>query len=202
MKIKSAIFLKSAVNPNSYPPEQYPEIAFAGRSNVGKSSLINALVNRKKLAKTSSTPGHTRLLNFYLINDQFVFVDLPGFGYAKVPMSVRKQWGQMIETFLSSRKTLKSVILIMDIRRSPGTEEIDLIKWFDFYHIPKILVLTKADKLSKNQQLQQQIAISRILVTPKENLIIFSATSKQGRDQLWEKIEKAIYPDKSTIASL
>jgi GTP-binding protein len=188
MKIRSADFITSATKPSQYPPANLPEIAFAGRSNVGKSSLINTLVNRKHLVKTSSTPGRTQLINFFKINDAMVFVDLPGYGYAKVPQSIRKKWGPMIETFLSKRETLKGVVVIMDIRRTPGTEERDLIRWLDYYKIASILVITKADKLSKNKQLKQQAAIAQTLTVVKEDLILFSAKTRLGRDAVWEAI--------------
>ena len=136
--VKSAEFVTSAVKPSQYPLAILPEIAFAGRSNVGKSSLINTLVNRKRLVKTSSTPGRTQLINFFIINGSIGFVDLPGYGYAKVPKSVKKNWGPMIETYLSERKTLKGVVLIIDIRRIPRAEELNLIDWLDYYKIPKI----------------------------------------------------------------
>ncbi|UCE51704.1 MAG: YihA family ribosome biogenesis GTP-binding protein [Desulfobacterales bacterium] len=188
MKIRSADFITSATKSSQYPPANLPEIAFAGRSNVGKSSLINTLVNRKHLVKTSSTPGRTQLINFFNINDAMVFVDLPGYGYAKVPQSIRKKWGPMIETFLSKRETLKGVVVIMDIRRTPGTEERDLISWLDYYKIASILVITKADKLSKNKQLKQQAAIAQTLSVVKEDLILFSAKTRLGRDAVWEAI--------------
>jgi GTP-binding protein len=188
MKIRSADFITSATKPSQYPPANLPEIAFAGRSNVGKSSLINTLVNRKHLVKTSSTPGRTQLINFFKINDAMVFVDLPGYGYAKVPQSIRKKWGPMIETFLSKRETLKGVVVIMDIRRTPGTEERDLIRWLDYYKIASILVITKADKLSKNKQLKQQAAIAQTLTVVKQDLILFSAKTRLGRDAVWEAI--------------
>ena len=119
MHVKSAEFVTSAVKPDQYPPAKYPEMAFAGRSNVGKSSLINTLVNRKRLVKTSSTPGRTQLINFFSINEDFTFVDLPGYGYAKVPQHIRKKWGPMVETYLASRPTLLGVVLLVDIRRLP-----------------------------------------------------------------------------------
>ena len=188
MKILSAEFVTSATKPSQCPPAGSPEIAFAGRSNVGKSSLINALVNRKRLVKTSSTPGRTQLLNFFEINGNISFVDLPGYGYAKVPAAVRKKWGPMIETYLSTRTTLKGVVLIMDIRRSPRQEEFDLIQWLAGYSITTIPVLTKADKLSKTKQFKQQSAVAKDLhVDPKE-LILFSAKSRQGKDVVWKAV--------------
>jgi GTP-binding protein len=188
MQIKSAEFVTSATKPSEYPPALLPEIAFAGRSNVGKSSLINTLVNRKRLVKTSSTPGRTQLINFFDINRQMGFVDLPGYGYAKVPVSVRKKWGPMIETYLSGRKALKAVVVIMDIRRIPRQEELNLLGWLAHYSIAGILVLTKTDKLSKNKQTKQQHLIARALERETEDFILFSAKTRRGRDALWDAI--------------
>ena len=192
MIIKSADFIKSAVKPSHYPPAILPEIAFTGRSNVGKSSLINTLVNRKRLVKTSSTPGRTQLINFFNINNAFSFVDLPGFGYARVPESIKRTWGPMIETYLSTRKTLKGVVLIMDIRRTPGTQELVFIEWLRYYTIPIILILTKTDKLSKSKQMSQHIAITKILGIDRNDLILFSAKSRMGKDATWAAIEQLI----------
>ena len=192
MIIKSADFVKSAVKPSHYPPAILPEIGFTGRSNVGKSSLINTLVNRKHLVKTSSTPGRTQLINFFNINNAFSFVDLPGFGYAKVPKSIKKTWGPMVETYLSTRQTLKGVVLIMDIRRIPRTQEFDFIEWLRYYKIPSILTLTKADKLSKSKQMNQHIAIAKILKIDRNDLILFSAKSRMGKDATWAAIEPLI----------
>jgi GTP-binding protein len=188
MIIKTAEFVTSAVKPAQYPPVLLPEIAFAGRSNVGKSSLINTLVNRKHLVKTSSTPGRTQLINFFDINRQMGFVDLPGYGFAKVPLSIRKKWGPMIETYLSERKTLKGVVVIMDIRRIPRQEELNLLGWLAYYSIAGILVLTKTDKLSKNKQTKQQHLIARTLERETEDFILFSAKTRRGRDALWDAI--------------
>ncbi len=188
MKILSAEFITSATKPDQYPPVNYPEMAFAGRSNVGKSSLINTLVNRKRLVKTSSTPGRTQLINFFDINNLITFVDLPGYGYAKVPTAVRKKWGPMIETYLSSRRTLKGVVVIMDIRRIPRQEEHELIEWLKYYSIDGILVLTKTDKLSKPKRLKQHNAIAEALAIDPDKLILFSAKSRQGRDAVWAAI--------------
>jgi GTP-binding protein len=192
MIISSAQFVKSAVTPSQYPPADLPEIAFTGRSNVGKSSLINTLVNRKHLVKTSATPGRTQLINFFVLNSALSFVDLPGFGYAKVPAAVRKSWGPMIETYLSTRKTLKGVVLIIDIRRIPGMQELNFIQWLRYYTIPVILVLTKSDKLSKNKQTTQRNAIADVLGVPKEEPILFSAKSRMGKDDLWDALKRLI----------
>ena len=188
MIIKSAEFVTSAVKPSQYPPALLPEIAFAGRSNVGKSSLINTLVNRKHLVKTSSTPGRTQLINFFNINQQVGFVDLPGYGYAKVPVSIRKKWGPMIETYLSGRKTLRGVVVIMDIRRIPRQEELDLLGWLAHYSIAAIPVLTKTDKLSKNKQTRQHQLIAESLEMDKDDLILFSAKTRRGKDAIWQAI--------------
>lgn len=188
MIIKSAEFVTSAVKPSQYPPEDLPEIAFAGRSNVGKSSLINTLVNRKHLVKTSSTPGRTQLINFFDINGNITFVDLPGYGYARVPAAVRKKWGPMIETYLSSRKTLKGVVIIMDIRRLPREEEQNLMDWLAHYALASVLVLTKTDKLSKTKVIKQQNAIVKALAVAKEDVILFSAKTRRGKDAVWNAI--------------
>ena len=188
MLIKSAEFITSAAKPSHYPKRALPEIAFAGRSNVGKSSLINTLVNRKHLVKTSSTPGRTQLINFFDINGDMGFVDLPGYGYAKVPVSVRKKWGPMIETYLADRETLRGVVVIMDIRRIPRQEELNLLAWLNHYAITSILVLTKTDKLSKNRLAQQHRLIAQALERPKNDFILFSAKNRRGKDALWNAI--------------
>lgn len=192
MIIKSAEFVKSAVKPAHYPSEVLPEIAFTGRSNVGKSSLINTLVNRKHLVKTSSTPGRTQLINFFIINKAFSFVDLPGFGYARVPESVKKTWGPMIETYLSTRKTLKGVVLIMDVRRIPGIQELNFIEWLHYYGVPGILILTKTDKISNTKRIRQHHTIARALGVDHQELILFSAKSRLGKDAVWDAIEQLI----------
>ncbi len=192
MIIKSAEFVKSAVKPSQYPSAELPEIAFAGRSNVGKSSLINTLVNRKHLVKTSSTPGRTQLINFFIINKAFLFVDLPGYGYARVPASVKKSWGPMVETYLSTRKTLKGVVLIMDIRRKPGLQELNFIDWLDYYSISSILILTKTDKLSKTKQIKQRLSIAKDLGVDNNALILFSAKSSRGKDSVWDAVDRLI----------
>lgn len=189
MIIRSAEFVKSAVKPEHYPDEDTPEIAFVGRSNVGKSSLINTLLNRRSLVKTSSTPGRTQLINFFNINDAFMFVDLPGYGYARVPQSVTKTWGSMIETYLSSRKTLRGVVMLMDIRREPGKDEDDLIAWFKHYDIPAIYVLTKADKFSNQQRVANYNRCVKSLGLDPSQLIAFSAKTRLGKEKVLASIE-------------
>ncbi len=192
MIIKSAEFVTSAVKPHQYPEAQLPEVAFAGRSNVGKSSLINSLVNRKRLVKTSATPGRTQLINFFTVNGALALVDLPGYGYARVPAAVQRQWGPMIETYLKGRETLKAVVLILDVRRTPGLEEQNLIDWLALYRRAPILVLTKADKLSKSARIQHGAAIGKTLGVPAGDLILFSAKSGLGRPEVWSAIESAL----------
>lgn len=189
MIIKSAEFVTSAVKPNHYPPPDYPEIAFAGRSNVGKSSLINTLVRRKRLVKTSSTPGRTQLINFFLINDAFMLVDLPGFGYAKVPAAVKKEWGPMVEAYIAQRITLKGVVVLLDIRRQPGAEELNLIDWLRHYGVAVVPVLTKADKLSKTNQIKQRRAAAQALAVTEDRLILFSAKTGLGKEAIWQQLE-------------
>lgn len=197
MKLKSSEFVTSAVKPEHYPEAVLPEIAFAGRSNVGKSSLINTILNRKKLVKTSSTPGRTQLINFFDINKEFSFVDLPGYGYAKVPTRVKKDWGGMIETYITKRETLRCVVLLIDIRRTPGKEDIDIINWLDQNMIPHLIVLTKADKFSNQKRGKHHSKIAEALGCDKKDLTLFSSKSRLGKDALWKNIESYLALDKT-----
>jgi len=190
MKITSAQFIKSAVWPTQYPPAIMPEIAFIGRSNVGKSSLINTLVGRKNLAKTSNTPGRTQLINFFAINEKISFVDLPGYGFAKVPQSVKKDWGDMIEAYLRERQNLALVIFILDIRRDPSVDDLSLRDWLAHYRIPYLYILTKSDKLSNNQAIARKKAIEKTLkVSAEKKPILFSAKTQKGKADIWQFLE-------------
>ena len=192
MKITSAEFIKSALKRADYPEELLPEVAFVGRSNVGKSSLINTLVHRRNLVRTSSSPGRTQTLNFFRINNQINFVDFPGYGFAKVPVKVRAQWKPMVETYLKYRTTLKLVIILLDIRRVPGSDDASLIRWLEKFDIPFLIVLTKTDKLSQNKCSAQQKIIKDFLLLQKGEVICFSAVTKKGRLEILKHIMSVI----------
>ena len=186
-------FLISAFRESQYPPPDKPEIAFAGRSNVGKSSLINILVNRKGLARTSSRPGRTQSINFFCFDNRLYFVDLPGYGYARVPIKVKKSWQHMVETYLDKRSNLRAVVVILDIRREPTSGDVQLLKWLKHYGIHAILVLTKADKVSRQQARTRPQLIGRLIgETSSTSPTVFSAKTRQGKDDLWKKIEEVI----------
>jgi len=192
MIVKSAEFVTSATKPDQYPPSGIPEVAFAGRSNVGKSTLINSLVNRLRLVKTSNTPGRTQLINFFVVNEAFRFVDLPGYGYARVPAAIQRQWGPMIETYLTSRADLRGLILLVDIRRKPAREEDDLIRWLQHHRLPFRVVATKADKLSRNQRVRPLRDIAAALGLTPSHLIPFSAKTRLGRDTVWQAVSELL----------
>jgi GTP-binding protein len=192
MKIQDVEFVKSAVKPDQYPEYDFPEIGFAGRSNVGKSSLINTLIQRKGMVKTSSKPGCTQLINFFLVNGGLSFVDLPGYGYAKVSKKIRALWQPMVELYLSQRKSLFGLILLIDIRRDPGKEEFDLVKWLESHGVPYLIVLTKADKLSKTKQAKRLAAICSQLNREEQGVILFSTKTRQGRETVLDEINNLI----------
>ncbi|MHB8482483.1 MAG: ribosome biogenesis GTP-binding protein YihA/YsxC [Nitrospiria bacterium] len=190
MKIKTAEFVKSCVDPAYYPKQPFPAVAFVGRSNVGKSTLMNRLLNRHSLVKVSSTPGKTQTINFFLVNEAFFFVDLPGYGFAKVPETVKGQWKKMIETYLSRSDNLKGVVLLVDIRREPVPDDLVMKKWLESYQIPCLMVATKADKLSSSQKAKSLIRIKEAFMV--EQLISFSSLSDEGKDPIWKELLKWI----------
>ncbi len=189
MKIRSSEFVTSAVKPDQWPTDGLPEIALAGRSNVGKSSLINRLLNRKNLARTSQTPGKTQTLNYFIINDAFYFVDVPGFGYAKVSQAERRAWGRMIETYLTENKQLKVVVQLVDLRHPPSVDDVQMYKFLKHYGIPVILVTTKADKIPKGKyQKHMKIIREKLNKEPSDPMILFSSVTGLGKDELWQTI--------------
>jgi GTP-binding protein len=184
-----AAFLRSAFRKDQYPPADRPEVAFAGRSNVGKSSLLNALVNRKNLARTSSTPGRTQALNFFRVDDRFTFVDLPGYGYARVSLDVKKSWRGMVEAYLRGRPTLRAVVVILDIRRDLEEDDRSLMEWLKQEGKHVIPVLTKADKLKRRERAARVHTMESDLsgVVPQKP-VLFSAKTGEGRKELWDRI--------------
>ncbi|MFZ5651436.1 MAG: ribosome biogenesis GTP-binding protein YihA/YsxC [Bacillota bacterium] len=193
MKIVTAEFIKSAVNVKDSPAGEFPEIALAGRSNVGKSSFLNKMVNRKGLARTSNTPGRTRMINFFEINNTLYIVDLPGYGYARVPGKMKLDWGKSIREYLEKSKKLAVVVLLLDIRHSPTEMDLNLYGWLKESGIPVIPVATKADKLSKNQASNQSRMIRRALeLEDGSPLVLFSSKTGQGREETWDLIEGLI----------
>lgn len=172
------------------PENVHPEVAFAGKSNVGKSSLINALMNRKSLARTSSQPGKTQTINYYNINDELYFVDLPGYGYAKANEKVKAQWGKMVEDYLHKSKQLKCVFLLIDIRHEPGKNDVIMYDWMKSHGYQPVIIATKLDKINRSQIQKQLKLIRNTLNTGKDTILIpFSATTKQGREEIYEMLD-------------
>ncbi|MDD2971146.1 MAG: ribosome biogenesis GTP-binding protein YihA/YsxC [Lachnospiraceae bacterium] len=198
MVIKS-VNLETVCGITSTLPENiHPEIAFAGKSNVGKSSLINALMNRKSYARTSAQPGKTQTINYYNINEELYFVDLPGYGYASVTKSVKEKWGRMIENYLHKSKQLRAVFLLIDIRHDPSANDKDMYEWILHNGYHPIIIATKLDKINRSQIQKQVKAIKQGLQVEAETIVIpFSATSKQGREEIYELIDSLIETDSS-----
>ncbi len=189
MKIRSSEITMSAVNKKQYPSEGVPEIALAGRSNVGKSSVINGLLNRKNFARTSSTPGKTRTINFYLINNEFYFVDLPGYGYARVSKTEKEKWGSIMERYLEDREELCAILLLVDVRHEPTSDDKMMYDWIKYFGYNCVVVATKADKISRGQYQKHISAIRKKLEMPKEEKVIVTSSSKKiGIDELWDEI--------------
>ena len=193
MIIRKAELLITAAKKEQYPETVVPEIAFAGKSNVGKSSMINAMLNRKSLARTSSQPGKTQTVNFYNINDMLNFVDLPGYGYAKVSKTEQEKWAKMIDTYLHNRPQLREIILLVDIRHEPSKNDIQMYEWIKSCGYTGYVIAAKADKLSRSQQIRSVAVIKKTLGINESNFIIpFSAVSKNGVEEMWTLFEQLL----------
>lgn len=189
----NAEILLSAANKSHYPQDEIPEIALAGRSNVGKSSFINTLLNRKNLARTSGKPGKTQLLNFFNIDDKLRFVDVPGYGYAKVSKTERAKWGKMIEEYLTSRENLRAVVSLVDFRHEPSADDVQMYEFLKYYEIPVIVVATKADKIPRGKWNKHELVIKKKLDFDKnDDFIVFSSVNKDGLDAAWDAILEKI----------
>ena len=191
MKVNThnADILLSATNKSHYPQDDIPEVALAGRSNVGKSSFINTMLNRKNLARTSGKPGKTQLLNFFNIDDKLRFVDVPGYGYARVSKKEREKWGKMIEEYLTTRENLRAVVSLVDLRHEPSADDVQMYEFLKYYEIPVILVATKADKIPRGKWNKHESMIKKKLDFDKtDTFIIFSSVNKTGVEEAWESI--------------
>lgn len=199
MEVKNTSLAKIGTNFSHYPMDGKPEIAFAGKSNVGKSTLINAILGRRALARTSSQPGKTRTINFYDVNDRMYVVDLPGYGYAKAPKTEIIKWGQMIEEYLEKREELKAIILLIDIRHEPGKNDIMMYDWLKHYGYDIIIAATKSDKINRSQ-IQKHLSVIRktLKLQPEDVLIPFSGEKKTGVQELWAEIERFLPAQEET----
>ncbi|MDD5946065.1 MAG: ribosome biogenesis GTP-binding protein YihA/YsxC [Clostridia bacterium] len=193
MKVNNVSLAAVGVKMSQYPTDKKPEIAFAGKSNVGKSTLINAMIGRKALARTSSQPGKTRTINFYDVENILYFVDLPGYGYAKAPKTEIERWGVMIEEYLNKRDTLMGIVMLVDIRHEPGENDKMMYNWLKHYNYDIIVVATKLDKI-KRSQIQKQLSVVRkgLNMSAEDRLVSFSGETKTGVDELWEILENII----------
>lgn len=191
MKVHNVEMVISAVKPEQYPEDGLPEFALAGRSNVGKSSFINKMIGRKSLARISSKPGKTQTLNFYRIEEQLFFVDVPGYGYAKVSKTEREAWGKMIERYITARSVLRAVVLIIDLRHSPTNDDIMMYDFLKYYNIPAIIIATKADKIPKGKWDKHKKIVKEALDMDKNDpIIVFSSETGLGYEEAWAEIEK------------
>ncbi len=192
MRIKRADYLKSAVYEKDYPEIlNSVEFAFVGRSNVGKSSLINSLTSRTKLARTSKTPGRTQLINFFTINQEFYIVDLPGYGFAKVPKAMKKEWGSTIERYIISKRK-KLVFVLLDIRRIPSEEDMEMLRWLDFHELPFKIIFTKTDKISNNEKFRLLKDIRKKIEFHNEDVFFYSSLSHKGREEVLQFMEDTL----------
>ena len=200
MKVNNVSLAAVGVKMSQYPDDGKPEIAFGGKSNVGKSTLINAMIGRKALARTSSQPGKTRTINFYNVEDILYFVDLPGYGYAKAPRTEIEKWGKMIEEYLNKRETLRGIVMLVDIRHEPGENDRLMYDWLKHYGYDIIIAATKKDKI-KRSQIQKQLSLIKntLKLAPEDRLIAFSGETKDGVEELWEELEKLIGYEKTEV---
>lgn len=193
MKVTKAEIVISAVSKSQYPTQHIPEIALAGRSNVGKSSFINRLINRRQLVRTSSKPGKTRTINFYNINDRFLFVDVPGYGYAKVSKKERAKWGEMMDEYFGTREQLSAVILVIDSRHKPTNDDVNMYEFITYLNLPVIIVATKVDKLKRQQKQRNLKTIEKTLQIEQDDpIIFFSAETGEGKDEVWRYLYEYI----------
>ena len=190
MKVSSARFIKSAEKPADFPRDQLDEVAFIGRSNVGKSRLLNALAGIGGLARISSSPGRTQTINFFSINERLYFVDLPGYGYARVPRKIQERWQPMVEGYLQDRPQLKLVLLLVDSRIAPTPNDVQMKEWLDHFGMNKVVILTKSDKLSRNQLVQSVKRANDVLDAGER--VPFAAVSGLGKDEVWRRIRAAV----------
>jgi len=192
MKIKKAEFFNIYSSEAAFPPEHYPEIALAGRSNVGKSSFLNVLTDQKKLARTSGTPGKTRAIHFYLINESFFIVDLPGYGYAQVSKTMKEKWAALLESYFTGRKSLVTIIQLVDIRHEPSKDDKQMAEWIRHFSIPSLVVATKADKIPRGKREKHRRMIASALELPPEDLLIFSAVTGEGKDWVLKSMARIL----------
>ncbi len=202
MKVTSAEFAGSATGPRDFPRDRRPEIAFAGRSNVGKSSLLNRLLGRRRLARVSGTPGRTQTINFYRVNGAFYFVDLPGYGYAKVPERIRRSWAPMVEGYLRGRDVLRAVIMIVDARHPPTPLDQEMRAWLDATRTPHLAVLTKVDKVNRGaRRRSREITAAALGITDPEDVLLFSAVTGEGEQKLWQRVARYLRNSRPSVDS-
>ena len=200
MEVNQVSLAAVGVKMEQYPKDGLPEVAFVGKSNVGKSTLINAMVRRKALARTSSSPGKTRTINFYEVEHKMYIVDVPGYGYAKAPKAEIEKWGKMIEEYLNKRETLRGIVMLVDIRHEPGENDRLMYDWLKHYGYDIIIAATKKDKI-KRSQIQKQLSLIKntLKLAPEDRLIAFSGETKDGVEELWEELEKLIGYEKTEV---
>ena len=200
MIVKNAKYELTAVRPDQYPSSVMPEVCFVGRSNVGKSSFINTLLNRKNLARVGATPGKTREINFYNIDDKLYFVDLPGYGFATVSKTKKKVWGGMVDTYLTCRHQLKLIIMLVDIRHKPSNDDILMYEWLSAFEAPYLIIATKADKISRSQINVRLREIKKTLnLNDSIQIVPFSSETKLGKDEVWKEIDSIITDTSSSV---